>query len=259
MARHLIGASSAGAAGVAAALSVSLAAALTACGGSSGTDAGSTSGATSVSGSASHSAGHTPGTPTRSGKGHHGQRSATEPSSAATSSPQAHATSQPTSAGPTGQASQPASTQSGGIEIQTSAPTASPTRLPGLPHTHDTQAPLVSSPLPHSAMAHGRYAAGYPSKVLPKARHSRIVITSLSPSAGLLQVALTARTGRKETQVELFYRQQLSRLGFHEGGVSTANGTTTLTFNRGNNHVVVTLDPGRVVRYSVFATLSAGN
>jgi hypothetical protein len=263
MARHLIGATSAGAVALTAALTVSLAAALTGCGGSSGTDAGSASSAPVASATSSHSAGHTAGhtagTSTRSGRGHHGQASSSSPSSGSTSGPQSRATSQPTLSAPTGHPSQPTSTQSGGIEIQTSAPTAGPTRLPGLPHTHDTRAPLVSSPLPRAATAHGRYARGYPTGALPKARHSRILLTSVSPSGDRLQVALTSRTSRRVAKVELFYRHKLSGLGFHEGDVSTANGSTTLTFARGDNHVVVTLTRGRVLHYSVFATLVAGN
>ena len=153
----------------------------------------------------------------------------------------------------------PPPTRIGGVKVRLGAPGASPSRLPGLarPHAHASQAPLLSTPLPVLATSKGRLATGYPTRVLPLAPHSQVMVSSVSPSGHRLQASLTARGRVRPMHLERFYRLRLAGLGFRAESTPTVAGTTAVAFGRGDNHVTLTIRPGRVTHYTLFATLSA--
>ena len=55
-----------------------------------------------------------------------------------------------------------------------------------------------------------------------------------------------------------FYRARLARAGFDEQAVAAVGGASAAAFTRGDNRVVVTVDPGRAQTYSVQATFVTG-
>jgi len=150
-----------------------------------------------------------------------------------------------------------APTRIGGVEVLPATPGASSSGLPGLSHRHASQAPLLSTPLPRLATGQGRLVDGYPTRVLPQAPHSLVLVSSVSPSGHRLQVSLTARGRVRPMPLERFYRLRLARLGFRAESVPAVAGTTAVGFARGDSHVTLTIRPGRVTHYSLFATLSA--
>jgi hypothetical protein len=92
--------------------------------------------------------------------------------------------------------------------------------------------------------------------VLPRAPHSSVLVSSVAPSGNRLQVSLTGRTSLRPARLALFYRSRLARLGLRPESTPTVPGTTALGFGRGDSHVTLTVQPGRVTRYTLFATLS---
>ncbi len=55
-----------------------------------------------------------------------------------------------------------------------------------------------------------------------------------------------------------FYRARLARAGFDEQAVAAVGGASAAAFIRGDNRVVVTVDPGSARTYSVQATFVTG-
>ncbi len=146
----------------------------------------------------------------------------------------------------------------GGVEVQPDPPGSSPSTLPGITSTPGpSKAPLISTPLPSQASAHGAFVAGYPRRVVPGAPRSRVLVSSVSPSGSRLQTALTSHSPGRVPRIERFYRAHLSRIGFREATPTIAGPATTLTFHRGADSVVLTLNAQHGVRYTLFASLSA--
>ena len=88
---------------------------------------------------------------------------------------------------------------------------------------------------------------------------SDITSSSVSPSDGALQVALTASTSRRPVAVLRWWRIQLTRLGLHEVPTRAVAGSEAAAFTLGRSSATVTVTrPGgaRETTYSVFATLS---
>jgi len=147
----------------------------------------------------------------------------------------------------------------GGVETLPETPGATPTGLPDVT-SKPTVAPLPSwdGLSPEAVAARGRLVPGYPDALLPAAPRARILTSSLSPSAGQVQLALVARRGQAPAAVLRFYRARLARAGFDEQAVAAVGGASAAAFIRGDNRVVVTVDPGRAQTYSVQATFVTG-
>ncbi|NYE35512.1 hypothetical protein F4692_000616 [Nocardioides cavernae] len=119
--------------------------------------------------------------------------------------------------------------------------------------------PLVSTPLPAAASARGRVVAGYPAFLRP-VRSSQVETTSVSPSAGRLQVALAGTSALAPEQVLVAFRTRLSGRGLQEQDAPvTVAGARAAAFRRGDSTVTITVQArsGRT-SYSVHATLRAG-
>ena len=152
----------------------------------------------------------------------------------------------------------PQASASGGVEVLPETPGASPSTLPGLASTPPPRStPLISKPLPREASVTGAFVSGYPRKILPKAPHSSVVSSSVSPSGSRLQVTLTSESRRLAPMIERYYRVHLTSLGFGESPPSTAGPATTLRFHRASDSVVLTLTKGGGLTYTLFASLTA--
>lgn len=242
-------------AAAASAVAAALALVLSACGASSSGTAGTAAtgpqhGSTS---SASGGTGHRTGHSQHSGR-HSAGTHTTGPASTASASPKSG------NSGPSTGTSTGTSTSSGstdGVEVMPQSPGASPSGLPGLHHGPSHTTPLIGTPLPGPANAVGHLVSGYPSRVLPGAPGSRILASSVAPSGNRLQVSLSARTGMRSLRLQEFYSRHLIGLGLQVGSTPTVGGSTGLAFSRGDNHVTLTIIPGIVTRYTIFATFSA--
>ncbi|GAA4753963.1 hypothetical protein GCM10023350_44100 [Nocardioides endophyticus] len=147
----------------------------------------------------------------------------------------------------------------GGVETLPETPGVTPSGLPGVT-TKPTVAPLPSwdGLSTRAVAARGRLVPGYPSSLLPAAPRATILTSSLSPSTGQVQLALVARRDQAPAGVLRFYRARLARAGFAEQAVAAVGGASAAAFTRGDNRVVVTVDPGRAQTYSVQATFVTG-
>ena len=147
----------------------------------------------------------------------------------------------------------------GGVETLPETPGATPSTLPGVT-SKPTVTPLPSwdGLSPEAVAARGRLVPGYPDALLPAAPRAKILTSSLSPSAGQVQLALVARRGQGPAAVLRFYRARLARAGFDEQAVAAVGGASAAAFIRGDNRVVVTVDPGSARTYSVQATFVTG-
>ena len=119
-------------------------------------------------------------------------------------------------------------------------------------------ADLVTLPLPDTSSAVGSIVAGFPTRVLPQAPHSTVATTSVAAEGSHLQAALTAQTTLTVAEVMDFYRTALAKLSLFDTPAPALDGSTALTFTRGNNTVTIsatTIDGG--CRYVVFGAFSA--
>lgn len=145
-----------------------------------------------------------------------------------------------------------------GLEPAPSTADEGPGGGPGT--TKDTDPPHVTMPA-EAAFATGRLVRDYPAALLPAAPRSRVLSSSVSPSGGLVQVALVARGPRRAGALLLFYRQVLEQAGFVERPTTAVGGASAAAFGRDGSRVVVTVDPpvhGKGRSYSVFAILDLG-
>lgn len=185
---------------------------------SSGTDGGGPAGASSQSGS--------PGADASSGSGSgSGKKSESDPEPATEALPEAAST--PTESG-----------------------------LPGLTEKPRTkQAALISEPLPKQAVRKGALVAGYPEALEPPARTS-VDVSSVTPTKGVLQVALTASC-RRPCDVLRHYRTRLAQHGFEEVTTTSVENTPALSLRRGEETVSVTVTRTgrRSVDFSLFSVL----
>jgi hypothetical protein len=135
---------------------------------------------------------------------------------------------------------------------------SSPTEsgLPGLtqkPRTH--AAALISEPLPKQAVRKGALVAGYPTALEPPAR-TTVDVSSVSPTKGVLQVALTA-TCRRPCDVLRHFRTRLAQHGFEEVATTSVENAPALSLQRGKETVSVTVTRTgrRTVDFSLYSVL----
>jgi hypothetical protein len=130
------------------------------------------------------------------------------------------------------------------------------TGLPGLSAKPRTKpAALVAEPLPKQAVRKGGLAAGYPTALAPPAR-TTVEVSSVSPTKGVLQVALTASC-RRPCDVLRHFRIRLSQHGFEEVATTSVENAPALSLRRGEETVSVTVtDTGRRdVDFSLYSVL----
>lgn len=136
------------------------------------------------------------------------------------------------------------------------ASTPTESGLPGLTEKPRTKsAALISEPLPKQAVRKGALVAGYPSALEPPARTS-VDVSSVTPTKGVLQVALTANC-RRPCDVLRHYRTQLGQQGFEEVTTTSVENTPALSLRRGDESVSVTVTHTgrRTVEFSLFSVL----
>lgn len=108
-------------------------------------------------------------------------------------------------------------------------------------------------PAPGPESATGALVESHPYQVLPLAPGARVLTSSVAPSPGRLQVALTA-AGADADRVLAFYRGHLSGLGFRVMPGQAAGGGEAAFFSSQSSSVVITVDP-HDDSYAVFAVL----
>ncbi|MER7605706.1 hypothetical protein [Nocardioides sp. NPDC127503] len=136
------------------------------------------------------------------------------------------------------------------------ASTPTESGLPGLTEKPRTKtAALISEPLPKQAVRKGALVAGYPSALAPPSR-TTVDVSSVSPTKGVLQVALTA-TCRKPCDVLRHYRTRLAQHGFKEVTTTSVENTPALSLNRGDETVSVTVTHTgrRNVEFTLYSVL----
>ena len=136
------------------------------------------------------------------------------------------------------------------------ASTPTESGLPGLTEKPSTkQAALISEPLPKQAVRKGALVAGYPKALEPPARTS-VDVSSVTPTKGVLQVALTASC-RRPCDVLRHFRTQLAQHGFEEVTTTSVENTPALSLRRGEETVSVTVTRTgrRTVDFSLFSVL----
>jgi hypothetical protein len=120
-----------------------------------------------------------------------------------------------------------------------------------------TTAPLVTNPLPQGATRSGALVTGYPAALAPP-KTNAVEISSVSPSGGVLQVALTARCSRP-CSVLRTYRLRLAARGFAEVDAPSVENRPAASFKRGDDSVVVSVTgtTRSALEYAVFGVLHA--
>ncbi|CAI9398600.1 hypothetical protein HIDPHFAB_00028 [Nocardioides sp. T2.26MG-1] len=146
----------------------------------------------------------------------------------------------------------------GGVEVQPDIPGTTPSSLPGIETGSSATAGPDWSPLPEAAAsARGGLVTGYPRDLLPPAPRSSVRTSSVAPSPDRVQVALVADRGPHPDLVLRFYRERLVRAGFTEDAAPAVGGTSSASFVRDDDVVVVTVGGGPGRTYSVYAVLDA--
>ncbi|MBC7278592.1 hypothetical protein [Nocardioides sp.] len=128
--------------------------------------------------------------------------------------------------------------------------------LPGLSQKPPTKpAALVAEPLPKPAVRKDALVAGYPTALAPPAR-TTVEISSVSPTKGVLQVALTASC-RRPCDVLRHFRTGLAQHGFEEVTTMSVENGPAISLRRGEETVSVTVtDTGRRdVDFSLYSVL----
>ena len=136
------------------------------------------------------------------------------------------------------------------------ASTPTESGLPGLTEKPRTkQAALISEPLPKQAVRKGALVAGYPAALEPPARTS-VDVSSVTPTKGVLQVALTASC-RRPCDVLRHYRTRLAQHGFEEVTTTSVENAPALSLRRGEETVSVTVTHTgrRSVDFSLYSVL----
>jgi hypothetical protein len=117
---------------------------------------------------------------------------------------------------------------------------------------------LVTLPLPDTSSAVRSIVDGFPTGVIPTAPHSSIARSSVATEGSRLQAALTAKTSLSVVEVMDFYRTALAKLGLYDTPAPALNGSSALSFKRGNNTITLSATPvAGGCRYVVFGTFSA--
>lgn len=146
----------------------------------------------------------------------------------------------------------------------TPAPPGTPASTSASATGHPSGAPRQETAPTDDAVTSRLPRTGRPTETLRQVlRHampgSTITSSSVSPSDGVLQVALTASTSRRPSAVLRWWRIHLARLGLHEVRTRAVAGSEAAAFQLGRSSATVTVTrPGgaRETTYSVFATLS---
>ncbi|MFE6646405.1 hypothetical protein ACFVJS_07595 [Nocardioides sp. NPDC057772] len=136
------------------------------------------------------------------------------------------------------------------------ASTPSESGLPGLTEKPRTKAAaLISDPLPKQAVRQGALVAGYPTALTPPAR-TTVDVSSVSPTKGALQVALTASC-RRPCDVLRHFRTRLAQHGFEEVTTTSVENTPAMALQRGEESVSVTVTRTgrRTVDFSLYSVL----
>lgn len=120
------------------------------------------------------------------------------------------------------------------------ASTPTESGLPGLTEKPRTKAAaLIREPLPTQAVRKGALVAGYPTALAPPSR-TTVDVSSVSPTKGALQVALTASC-RKPCDVLRHFRTRLAQHGFKEVTTTSVENTPAMSLHRGDETVSVTV------------------
>ncbi|WP_328527065.1 hypothetical protein OG984_14820 [Nocardioides sp. NBC_00368] len=135
---------------------------------------------------------------------------------------------------------------------------SSPTEsgLPGLTEKPRTKsAALISEPLPEQAVRKGALVAGYPTALAPPAR-TTVDVSSVTPTKGVLQVALTASC-RRPCDVLRHFRTRLAQHGFKEVTTASVENAPAVSLQRGDETVSVTVTRTgrRAVDFSLYSVL----
>lgn len=136
------------------------------------------------------------------------------------------------------------------------ASTPTESGLPGLTEKPRTKAAaLISEPLPKQAVRKGALVAGYPTALAPPSR-TTVDVSSVSPTKGVLQVALTASC-RKPCDVLRHFRTRLAQHGFKEVTTTSVENTPAMSLNRGDETVSVTVTHTgrRNVEFTLYSVL----
>lgn len=136
------------------------------------------------------------------------------------------------------------------------ASTPSESGLPGLTEKPRTKtAALISEPLPKQAVRKGTLVAGYPAALEPPSR-TTVDVSSVSPTKGALQVALTASC-RKPCDVLRHFRTRLAQHGFKEVTTTSVENTPAMSMHRGDETVSVTVTHSgrRNVDFTLYSVL----
>lgn len=136
------------------------------------------------------------------------------------------------------------------------ASTPSESGLPGLTEKPRTKsAALISEPLPEQAVRKGTLVAGYPAALEPPSR-TTVDVSSVSPTKGALQVALTASC-RKPCDVLRHFRTRLAQHGFKEVTTTSVENTPAMSMHRGDETVSVTVTHSgrRNVDFTLYSVL----
>jgi hypothetical protein len=136
------------------------------------------------------------------------------------------------------------------------ASTPSESGLPGLTEKPRTKtAALISEPLPKQAVRKGTLVAGYPAALEPPSR-TTVDVSSVSPTKGTLQVALTASC-RKPCDVLRHFRTSLAKHGFKEVTTTSVENTPAMSMHRGDEtmSVTVTHTGRRNVDFTLYSVL----
>ncbi|WP_146070253.1 hypothetical protein [Arthrobacter sp. GMC3] len=198
---------------------------------------GSTSGSSAGSTPASTDSGGGQSPTTKAGSGEAAGSPATAPSSGKQGAP--------------AQSADPAKP----LEVNTPAPQSTQLVLP----TSAPQTALVSEPLPASADAVGKLAAGYPEAALPPMDGSKLTSSSVSPQGTILQTSLVASTASEPLAVKAYYQAHFAPLGFGTADAPASAGSTATWFTRGSDKITLTITPVQGgASYIVYGVLHAG-
>lgn len=131
-----------------------------------------------------------------------------------------------------------------GQEGNPSASTPVPYRLPDSTPPDSTPEvkpkPLVSAPLPATANASGSIVKGFPA-VIPQAPQSTITFSSVATQGERMQVGLDATTTVSAADLLAYYRTAFEPLGLVAAPAAAVEGSTALSFVRGDNGITVTV------------------
>lgn len=119
---------------------------------------------------------------------------------------------------------------------------------------------LFGGPMPRSAAAVGTLVAGFPA-VIPVTPDSKIVDSSVSSSANLLQATLSAKTSLSPQTVTAFYQSEFAKVSLPGAPLPAVGGSTAFDFTSNGNSITLTVSPSGPggSTYTVLAVLHASS